>query len=78
MDFYVVGEAATDGAWWIWDATRLAPRQTLVRIATGQDAADIAFMAVLSGRTDLSTMEVAAVAGDDLPYEDHEELVALE
>jgi len=77
MDFHVVAEAAADGAWWIWDATRLAPRQTLVRIATGQDAADIAFMAVLSGRTELSTMEVSAVAGADLPYDDHEQLIAL-
>jgi Transglutaminase-like superfamily len=77
MDFHVVAEAAADGAWWVWDATRLAPRQTLVRIATGQDAADIAFMAVLSGRTELSTMEIAAVAGADLPYDDHEQLIAL-
>ena len=77
MDFHVVAEAAVDGAWWVWDATRLAPRQTLVRIATGRDAADIAFMAVLSGRTELSTMEIAAVAGADLPYDDHEQLIAL-
>ena len=30
MDFHAVVETAIDGGWWCWDATRLAPRQTLV------------------------------------------------
>jgi transglutaminase-like putative cysteine protease len=77
MDFHVVAEAVVDGAWWVIDATRSAPRQTLVRIATGQDAADIAFMTVLSGRAVLSTMEIGAVAGADLPIDDHHQLIGL-
>jgi hypothetical protein len=77
MDFHAVVEAAIDGVWWAWDATRRAPRATLVRIATGRDAADIAFLTTLSGRVELSTVEVEAVAPSDLPVDDHEQLVAL-
>ena len=77
MDFHAVVETAIDGHWWVWDATRLAPRATLVRIATGRDAADIAFVTTLSGRVQLSTVEVEAVAPSDLPVDDHEQLVAL-
>jgi Transglutaminase-like superfamily len=77
MDFHAVVETAIDGAWWCWDATRLAPRPTLVRIATGRDAADIAFATTLSGQVELSNVEVGAVAPGDLPPDDHERLVAL-
>jgi transglutaminase-like putative cysteine protease len=77
MDFHAVAETAIDGAWWSWDATRLAPRHTLVRIGTGRDAADIAFATVLSGRVELSTVEIWAIAGTDLPLDDHIGLVAL-
>jgi transglutaminase-like putative cysteine protease len=42
MDFHAVAEAFVDGQWRVVDGTLLAPRQTLVRIATGRDAADIA------------------------------------
>jgi transglutaminase-like putative cysteine protease len=77
MDFHVVAEAAIDGDWWVFDATRSAPRSTLIRIATGRDAADIAFMTILSGRAELSTVEVAAVSSADLPLDDHQQLIAL-
>jgi transglutaminase-like putative cysteine protease len=77
MDFHAVVETAIDGAWWAWDATRMAPRATLVRIATGRDAADIAFVTTLSGRLELSTVEVEAVAPSNLPVDDHEPLVTL-
>ena len=40
MDFHAVAEAWVDGAWHIVDATQLAPRESMVRIATGRDAAD--------------------------------------
>ena len=39
MDFHAVVEAHVDGQWLALDATRLAPRSTLLRIATGRDAA---------------------------------------
>ena len=69
-------EAWIGDAWRVVDATALAPRQTLVRIATGRDAADTAFLTVLSGRADLDAIEVTAVA-DDLPYDDVTELVSI-
>ena len=47
MDFHAVAEAYVDGGWYVVDATTLAPRQTLVRIATGRDAADTAFLTVI-------------------------------
>ncbi|MDE0547514.1 transglutaminase family protein [Microbacterium sp. C7(2022)] len=66
MDFHAVAEAWVDGHWRVMDATTLAPRDTLVRIATGRDAADTAFLTVMSGRADLQSMTVTAVA-DELP-----------
>ena len=78
MDLHVVVETEIDGSWWVWDATRLAPRQSLVRVATGRDAADIAFSTVLSGHVDLTDVQVTAVAGGDLPTDDHERLTSLD
>ena len=42
MDFHAVVEVAVDGVWQLYDATGLAPRQTMVRIGTGLDAAGTA------------------------------------
>jgi transglutaminase-like putative cysteine protease len=77
MDFHAVVEAHVDGAWTILDPTRLAPRQSLVRVATGRDAADTAFVTVLGGVAPLVSSEVTAVTDGDLPSDDHTELVAL-
>jgi transglutaminase-like putative cysteine protease len=76
MDFHAVAEAWVDGAWRIVDATTLAPRQTLVRIATGRDAADTAFLTIVSGFANLVEMEVTATA-ESLPLDDITELVQL-
>jgi transglutaminase-like putative cysteine protease len=43
-DFHAVVEVWLDGAWHIVDSTGLAPPETMVRIAVGRDATDIAFM----------------------------------
>ncbi|MDG4766622.1 transglutaminase family protein [Solwaraspora sp. WMMD406] len=77
MDFHLVAEVAVDGHWYVWDSTRLAPRQSLVRIATGRDAADVAFGTMLDGQVEMSEMIVSAVAPGILPIDDHEGLVAL-
>jgi transglutaminase-like putative cysteine protease len=77
MDFHAVAEAHIDGAWRVVDATTLAPRSSLVRIATGRDAADAAFLTVASGRADLLDMEVSAVA-DVLPNDDITQLAELQ
>jgi transglutaminase-like putative cysteine protease len=77
MDFHAVVEAAIDGEWRAVDATTLAPRQSLVRIATGRDASDTAFLTVQSGRADLRSMGVNATATPDLPEDDLTSLVSL-
>ena len=69
MDFHAVVEAAPEGAWEVVDATRLAPRGALVRIGTGRDAADTAFLTT-SGPVRLSSLEVLAVVEGDLPADD--------
>lgn len=77
MDFHAVTEVLIDGRWWVLDSTRLAPRQSLVRIATGRDAADTAFANVVGNAT-LSSMEVVAVLeSDSLPVDDHSGFVGL-
>jgi transglutaminase-like putative cysteine protease len=76
MDFHAVAEAWIDGGWRVVDPTTLAPRSTLVRIATGRDAADTAFLTVVSGRADLVSSEVTAVA-DALPDDDITRLVSI-
>lgn len=76
MDFHAVAEAHIGGAWRVVDATTLAPRSTLVRIATGRDAADAAFLTVADGRADLVAMSVTAVA-DTLPDDDITQPVEL-
>ncbi len=77
MDFHAVVEAYVDGGWHVVDATALAPRSSLVRIATGRDAADTAFMATVVGDVSLDRSEVTAVADDGLPEDDVEALVVL-
>jgi transglutaminase-like putative cysteine protease len=77
MDFHAVFEAWHDDAWWVYDATRLAPRQSLVRIGTGRDAADTSFASVTSGFADLEELAVSAVSSGDLPSDDHTGRVAL-
>ena len=77
MDFHAVFEAFDGGSWRVHDATGLAPRQTLVRIVTGRDAADGAFASVSRGLANLVAVEVSAVTGGTLPLDDHHERVAL-
>ena len=42
-DFHAVFEAYLAGRWWLFDATRQANLDGLVRIGVGRDAAEIAF-----------------------------------
>lgn len=77
MDFHAVAEAFLDGTWQIVDPTSLAPRQSMVRIATGADAADIAFLTNVGGAVELVDMQVGAVVSPTLPFDDITERVAL-
>ncbi len=77
MDFHAVVEAFVGGGWYAVDATALAPRASLVRIATGRDAADTAFMSTLRGNVTLNFTAVSAVADDGLPDDDLYRLVQI-
>ena len=77
MAFQAVAEAFVDGRWRVVDATLLAPRQTLVRITTGRDAADTAFLDNHKGAITLNNMEVTAVVEGDLPRDQVGQLVSL-
>ena len=73
MDFHAVAEAYLDGSWYVIDGTRLADRRSLVRIATGRDAADCAFLSYHGGHVGMSRMRVDAwVIPDDASHDDLE------
>ncbi|HCX83839.1 MAG TPA: transglutaminase [Micrococcales bacterium] len=76
MDFHAVAEAYLEEQWHVVDATTLAPRETLLRISTGLDASDTAFLSVHHGQAALQAIEVSAVA-DVLPNDDVTQLVRL-
>ncbi len=76
MDFHAVAEAWVDGEWWVVDPTRLAPRQSLLRISTGRDAADTAWLT--SNGPDLTVVSMKfIVTVDDFPFDDGSALVQL-
>jgi transglutaminase-like putative cysteine protease len=71
MDFHAVVEADVDGTWCVVDATRLAPTRSLVRICSGRDAADTAFLTTLGGVARFEGMTVTATTAGALPAPDH-------
>jgi transglutaminase-like putative cysteine protease len=77
MDFHAVAEVASGDRWEVVDATRLAPRQSLVRIATGRDAGDTAFSTTLDGAADLMTATVTAFVHGDFPNDDSRSRITL-
>jgi len=77
MDFHAVVEACVEGQWRVVDATCLAPRQSMVRIATGRDAADTAFLDNHKGAITLRSMKVTAIVDGVLPHDSIEDLISL-
>ena len=77
MDFHAVAEAFVEGQWRVVDATCLAPRQTMVRISTGRDAADTAFLDNHRGAITLNSSVVTAVVDGDLPLDPVSDLVSI-
>ena len=77
MDFHAVAEAIVDGCWRVVDATLLAPRAGLVRIATGRDAADTAFLSTYGGVATLTSIAVMAVLDGELPADDVTRLTSI-
>ncbi len=85
MEYHAVCEAyltgigsadGADGGWYVVDATRLAPRQSLLRVSTGRDAADTAFLTNFGGPVALNGLEVTAVV-DDFGTDDGSQLRQL-
>jgi hypothetical protein len=60
-DFHACFEAYIGGQWLIFDATRLAPLNGLVKIANGRDAAD-ASIASIFGNVSLAYMSVSCLS----------------
>ncbi len=76
MDFHAVVEALVDGRWVVVDSTRLAPRRGMVRMATGRDATDTAFLTNTLSDIQLLRLAVDASSSETLD-DDPDELVAL-
>ncbi len=82
-DFHACFEVFIDGWWYVFDPTRLAPLNGLVRIATGRDAADAAVCTIFgnpeltrsSVSCDCSDMNFIPVTRDSLA--ERHELIAL-
>lgn len=65
-DFHAVAEVFVDGDWWVVDATGLAPRGSLIRIATGADALETAWATTAGNPVQLLGLTVEAT-DDGLP-----------
>jgi hypothetical protein len=72
-----MGRGVYGGAWRVVDGTLLAPGQSLVRIATGHDAADVAFLDNHKGAINLNRLEVRAVVDGDLSQDSIDQLVSI-
>lgn len=49
QDFHAVFEAWLDDRWVLFDGTKMAPIDRLVRVGTGRDAKDVAFATIFGG-----------------------------
>jgi transglutaminase-like putative cysteine protease len=68
QDFHAVFEAWLGGRWVLFDPTRMAPIDNLVRVGTGRDAKDVAFCTIFGPVRMLSK---------DLQVHEHEAPLAL-
>jgi len=76
MDFHAVVEVLVEGEWLVVDSTRLAPRRSMVRIATGRDATDTAFLTNTLSDIQLLRLQVDATSSESFP-DDPDELIPL-
>lgn len=67
-DFHACFECFIGGSWVVFDATRMAHLNGLVRIGTGRDAADAA-VATIFGSARCTRLKVACALGDGQSFE---------
>lgn len=65
QDFHACFEAYIDGSWIIFDATKLAPLNGLIKIASGRDAADSAVASIFGLARSTSMNVTCEVMNDD-------------
>lgn len=65
-DFHAYFEAYLGGRWYIFDATRLSPQTSFIRIGTGSDAADTSF-ATIFGPVKFTGMKVTMEPQGKMP-----------
>jgi transglutaminase-like putative cysteine protease len=65
-DFHAVFECFLSGRWWLFDATRQANLDGLVRIGVGRDAAEIAFASPF-GETEAGPVKITIEHADGSP-----------
>ena len=63
QDFHAVFEAWLDHQWVVFDPTKMAPIDRLVRVGTGRDAKDVAFATIFGG-VQMLRKEVRVNEGD--------------
>jgi transglutaminase-like putative cysteine protease len=65
IDFHAYVEVYLGDRWWIFDATRLVPRNGLIRIGMGRDAIDTAFATIFGPARMISMkLDIVPLAGE--------------
>ena len=68
-DFHGFFEAYLGDHWYLFDATRLAPVEGLVRIGMGRDAADVPFATIIGAATLKNKVVSAEELTEEIPQQ---------
>ncbi len=63
-DFHACFEAYLGHRWYVFDATRLAPQNGLIRIGVGRDAADTPFASIF-GAAEMNSISLSVETAED-------------